>query len=348
MPDSTQSGTAGGRAHTAAPEVVAVIGNGGWGTALALLAHRGGSAVRIWGVEADYVAETARTRTNPRYLAGVTIPDAVLLTADAAEAACGATLVVSAVPTQFLRTTMTLLAPSIPADVAVVSVTKGLENGTLLRPTEILRQTLGPRPLAALSGPSHAEEVARGLPASVVVASADAALAARAQRVFSGESFRVYASDDVLGVELAAAVKNVIAIAAGVCDGLGLGDNAKAALVTRGNAEIARLGRALGAKPETFAGLAGIGDLITTCTSRHGRNRAVGERLGRGESIDAILASMVQVAEGVRTAESVVGLARKHGVEMPISEQVRRILFERQSPRTALAELMGRPLKAEV
>lgn len=331
-----------------AEETVAVLGNGGWGTALALLAHGGGSDVRIWGVDADYVGETARSRTNPRYLPRVTIPDGILLTSDAAAASRGATLLVSAVPTQFLRATMTRLAPSLPAGIAVVSVTKGLENATLLRPTEILRATLGPRPLAALSGPSHAEEVARGLPASVVVASDDAALAARVQQVFSGESFRVYASGDVLGVEAAAAVKNVIAIAAGICDGLGLGDNAKAALVTRGNAEIARLGRALGARPETFAGLAGIGDLITTCTSLHGRNRAVGERLGRGESIDAILGSMVQVAEGVRTAESVVGLARRHGVEMPISEQVHRILFDGQSPKAALSELMGRPLKAEV
>jgi glycerol-3-phosphate dehydrogenase (NAD(P)+) len=328
-------------------ETVSVLGNGGWGTALALLAHRSGAAVRIWGIETDYVAETARTRENPRYLPGVTIPAEILLTSDPAAAARGATLLVSAVPTQFLRATMTRLAPSLPAGVPAVSVSKGLENGTLARPTEILRDTLGDRPLAALSGPTHAEEIARGLPGSAVVAAADASLAARVQKVFSGESLRLYASDDVQGVELAAAVKNVIAIAAGVSDGLGLGDNAKAALITRGNAEMARLGRALGAKPETFAGLAGIGDLITTCTSRHGRNRAVGERLGRGEKIDAILGSMVQVAEGVRTAESVVALAKRLGVEMPISEQVRRILFDGQSPRAALSELMGRPLRSE-
>jgi glycerol-3-phosphate dehydrogenase (NAD(P)+) len=332
-------------------ETVAVLGNGGWGTALALLAHRDGAPdgadLRIWGIETAYVAETARTRENPRYLPGVRIPASILLTSDPAEAAHGATLLVSAVPTQFLRETTTKLAAAIPPGVPVVSVSKGLENGTLARPTEILLETLGRRGVAALSGPTHAEEIARGLPGSAVVASADAALVARAQRIFSGESLRLYASDDVLGVELAAAVKNVIAIAAGVCDGLGLGDNAKAALITRGSAEMARLGRALGAKPETFAGLAGIGDLITTCTSRHGRNRAVGERLGRGERIDDILGSMVQVAEGVRTADSVVALARKLGVEMPISEQVRRMLFEGQQPRAALSELMGRPLKAE-
>ncbi|MCE9636235.1 MAG: NAD(P)-dependent glycerol-3-phosphate dehydrogenase [Planctomycetes bacterium] len=328
-------------------ETVAVLGNGGWGTALALIARRNGAAVRIWGIEADYVAETARTRRNPRYLPGVEIPADVLLTADPADAARDATLLVSAVPTQFLRATFARLAPSMPAGVPIVSVSKGLENGTLERPTQILSEMLPGRSVATLSGPTHAEEVARGLPSTAVVAASDTALAARVQRVFSCDCLRLYASDDVVGVELAAAVKNVIAIAAGVCDGLGLGDNAKAALITRGNAEMTRLGRAFGAKPETFAGLAGIGDLITTCTSRHGRNRAVGERLGRGETIQDILASMVQVAEGVRTADSVVALARKLGVEMPISEQVRRMLFDGQQPRTALAELMGRPLRSE-
>lgn len=328
-------------------EVVTILGDGGWGTALALLAHRAGADVRLWGHDPAYVAEMAATRRNPRYLPGAEFPAEVRLTSDAAEAARGADLLVSAIPTQFLRGVTERIARDLPPRVPVVSVTKGLENRTLARPTEVLAATLGARPTAVLCGPSHAEEVSRGLPASVVVASDDAALRRRVQRAFSGETFRVYASDDVLGVELAAAVKNVIAIAAGISDGLGLGDNAKAALITRGNAEIGRLGRALGAKPETFAGLAGIGDLITTCTSQHGRNRAVGERLGHGETIEAILSSMVQVAEGVRTTESVVGLAKRLGVEMPIAEQVRRILAGEQSPQAALAELMQRPLKAE-
>jgi glycerol-3-phosphate dehydrogenase (NAD(P)+) len=328
-------------------ETVTILGDGGWGTGLALLAHWAGADVRLWGHDPAYVEEMARTRANRQYLPTATIPAEIRLTADAAEATRGAGLLVSAIPTQFLRATTARIAGDLPADVPVVSVTKGVENRTLERPTEILATTLGRRRIAVLCGPSHAEEVAQGLPASVVVAADDPALRAHVQRVFSGETFRVYASDDVLGVELAAAVKNVIAIAAGISDGLGLGDNAKAALITRGNAEIGRLGRALGAKPETFAGLAGIGDLITTCTSRHGRNRAVGERLGRGETIDAILASMVQVAEGVRTTESVVGLARRLGVEMPIAEQVQRILAGDQSPQAALGELMQRPLKAE-
>ena len=327
--------------------IVCVLGNGGFGTALALVAARNGHDVRLWGIDVPYVAETARTRENPRYLPGVELPRDLLVTSDAAAAARGAGLVVSAVPTQYLRATMTALAPHVPAGVPVVSVSKGLENGTLRRPSEILVETLGARPVAVLSGPSHAEEVARGGPTSVVVAAAVPQLVELVQCVMANERLRIYASDDVLGVELAAAVKNVIAIAAGVCDGLGLGDNAKAALITRGNAEITRLGRALGARPETFAGLAGIGDLITTCVSRHGRNRGVGERLGRGERIEDILESMVQVAEGVRTAQSVVDVARSVGVEMPISEQVRRMLRGEQRPREALQELMTRAPKAE-
>jgi glycerol-3-phosphate dehydrogenase (NAD(P)+) len=327
--------------------VVTVLGNGGWGTALALAALANGHDVRLWGVEPGYVAETATSRTNPRYLPGIALPAGLVVTSDAALAARGAALIVSAIPTQYLRATLTRLAPQIPAGVPVVSVTKGVENTTLRRPSEVIAETLGERAVAVLSGPSHAEEVARGGPTSVVVASKDAALCAMVQRVLGNDRLRIYASDDLLGVELAAAMKNVIAIAAGACDGLGLGDNAKAALITRGNAEITRLGRALGARPETFAGLAGIGDLITTCTSRHGRNRAVGERLGRGEKIDDILASMVQVAEGVRTAESIVGLAKSVGIEMPISEQVHRILFGGQSPSAALNELMTRAQRSE-
>lgn len=336
------------RSPPAAPrEVVCVLGNGGWGTALALVALANGHETRLFGVERDYVAETAVTRRNPRYLPGVELPPSLRLTSDPHTAAERAALLVSAVPTQYLRSTMTTLAPHLPAGVPMVSVSKGMENTTLRRPSEILAETTGPRPVAVLCGPSHAEEVARGGPTSVVVASADAALCATVQRVFGNERLRIYASDDVIGVELAAAVKNVIAIAAGVCDGLGLGDNAKAALITRGNAEITRLGRAMGAHAGTFAGLAGIGDLITTCTSRHGRNRAVGERLGRGEKIEAILGSMVQVAEGVRTAESIVQIARRVGIEMPISEQVHRMLFGGQRPADALRELMTRTQRPE-
>lgn len=330
--------TSGGPVHPR----VAVIGNGGWGTALALVALRNGADVSLWGIDPEYVAHTATIRVNERYLPGVALPAELVLTSDASEAARDADLLVSAVPTQFVRATFERLAPHLPPRVPVLSVSKGLENRTLERPTEILLEATGPRPVAMMSGPSHAEEVARGAPTSVVVASDDDDLLARIQTLWSDDRFRVYASHDLLGVELAGAVKNVIAIAAGVCTGLDLGDNALAALITRGNAELTRLGCALGARKETFSGLAGIGDLIATCVSRHGRNRAVGERLGRGETLDEILASMVQVAEGVRTTQSLVQLARAHAVEMPISEQVHRILFEGHRPADALDELMSR------
>lgn len=326
---------------------VCVVGNGGWGTALALCALRNGARVRLWGVDPQYVDETARMRENPRYLPGVDLPEELIVTHDAHAACAGADLIISAVPTQYLRGTLTSIAHDVPSGTPVLSVTKGVENSTLLRPTEVIAEILGTRPLGVLCGPSHAEEVARGATTSVVVASADPSLRRGVQHLFSDASFRVYRTDDVLGAELAAAVKNVIAIAAGVCSGLELGDNAVAALITRGNAEIARLGRALGARPETFGGLAGIGDLIATCVSRHGRNRAVGERLGRGERIEDILGSMVQVAEGVRTAESVVELAQRHGVEMPICEQVARVLFDGHRPRAALRELMTRAPRSE-
>lgn len=326
---------------------VAVLGNGGWGTALALVAHRNGARVRLWGIDAAYVAETARLRENPRYLPGPEIPADLLLTSDAGAACADADVIVSAVPTQYLRATLRGVADAVPAGTPVLSVTKGIENGTLERPTEILATTLGPRPLGVLCGPSHAEEVARGATTSVVVASDDGDLRKGVQTLFSDEAFRVYRIHDVVGAEIAAALKNVIAIAAGICHGLELGDNASAALITRGNAEITRLGVQLGAEPETFSGLAGIGDLIATCLSRHGRNRAVGERLGRGELIDDILASMVQVAEGVRTAESVLELARREDVEMPICEQVARVLFDAHRPRAALRELMTRAPRHE-
>jgi glycerol-3-phosphate dehydrogenase (NAD(P)+) len=327
--------------------VIAVLGNGGWGTALALVAQRNGADTRMWGIEGPYVAETQRLRENPRYLPGVPLPEELVLTADAAEATAGAELLVSVVPTQFLRPTLEAIGDALPAGVPIVSCSKGVERGTLLRPTEILGELAGGRPLAVLSGPNHAEEVALGRPATAVVACDDPDVTVRIQRLFSDPGFRLYGSDDVIGVELAAAIKNVIALAAGMVDGLELGDNAKAALITRGAVEISRLGVALGARPETFAGLAGIGDLIATCVSSHGRNRGVGERLGRGETLREILDGMHTVAEGVETTRGVVELAAKSGVEMPICTVVHRILFEELSPRDALRELMTRELKSE-
>ena len=326
---------------------VAVIGNGGWGTALALVAARNGADTRLWGYEAEYVAETARTRENSRYLAGVELPEALLLTSDAKEALQNVDLVLSVVPTQFIRATFTSIGSAVPAGVPIVSCSKGVERDTVRRPSEILREVLGPRPIAVLSGPNHAEELARGAPATTVVACEEASVRESVQHFLSDPGFRIYGSDDVIGVELAAAVKNVIALAAGMIDGLDLGDNAKAALITRGAAEMARLGRELGAEEATFAGLAGIGDLIATCVSPHGRNRGVGERLGRGETLQDVLGSMMKVAEGVHTARGIVQLARSHDVEMPICEAVSRILYEELAPRDALNELMTRELRFE-
>jgi glycerol-3-phosphate dehydrogenase (NAD(P)+) len=311
-----------------------------------LLAGRG-VPVRLWSREPGYAAEMRRSRANPRFLPGVPLPRGVEVTGDGAEAFDGVGLVVSAVPAQFVRATWKGLARRLPAGVPVVSVTKGIEVRTLERPTEILAVVTGRRPLAVLSGPSHAEEVARGLPAAVVAASRSPVLATEVQRLFSTDRFRVYRLSDVAGVEFAGAAKNVVAIAAGICDGLGLGDSAKAALITRGVVEIARLGRALGARPATFQGLAGVGDLIVTCASRHGRNRAVGERLGRGESLESILAGMEMVAEGVATTRALVRLTRRVGVEMPIATEVARVLFRGKDPRRAVTDLMVRAPKSE-
>jgi glycerol-3-phosphate dehydrogenase (NAD(P)+) len=326
---------------------VAVAGDGGWGTALALLLHRKGIETRLWSRDPAYVEEMRRLRANPLYLPGVELPAGLRITGDAAEAFAGAALVVSAVPAQHLRAAWTGLAPHLPPRVPLLSVTKGIEVATLERPTEVLREVAGPRRVAALSGPSHAEEVSRGLPAALVAASRSPLLSRAVQSLFSTDRFRVYRLRDLVGVEIAGAVKNVVAVAAGICDGLGLGDNAKAALITRGAVEMGRLGRALGARQATFHGLAGVGDLIVTCASRHGRNRAVGERIGRGERLEGILASTPMVAEGVPTAKALAGLARRAGVEMPIADEVRRVLFEGKDPRRAVSDLMLRAPKEE-
>jgi glycerol-3-phosphate dehydrogenase (NAD(P)+) len=284
---------------------------------------------------------------NRRYLPGFPLPPGLAVTSDAREALASAETCLLAIPTVYLRSGLTELAPIFPPGMSVASVAKGVEQGTLLRPTEIIRQQLGPRPVAALCGPSHAEELAKGLPASVVVASDDPALARLVQSTFTTERFRIYTNDDLLGVELCGALKNVIAIAAGVCDGLGYGDNTKAALMTRGLVEMVRFTTALGGKPETCYGLAGVGDLITTSFSPFGRNRAVGEKLGRGATLDQILAGMTAVAEGVWTARAVREQARQRGVEMPITDAVCRVLFEGQGPREAVRGLMSREMKSE-
>jgi len=325
----------------------AILGAGGWGTAVALVLARPGRRVALWCARAEHAAPLLQGRENTRFLPGVRVPDNVILTTDVAEAARDADLLVTAIPTVYLRATLGRVAPHIPPGRPVLSLTKGLEVATFRRPTEIIEEVLGPRPLGVLSGPSHAEEVARGLPTTLVAASADADLARWVQRQFSTGRFRVYTNQDLVGVELAGALKNVIAIAAGISDGLGFGDNAKSALMTRGLAEMARFGVAWGGEAPTFWGLAGMGDLITTCISPHGRNRQVGMRLGKGEKPAEILASMTMVAEGVYTARSVHERAQQMGVPMPITAEVYRMLYEDKDPRQAVQDLMLRAPKEE-
>lgn len=320
-----------------------VIGDGAWGTTLALLLVKKGVATTLWSHSPEYARELAERRENPRFLPGIRLPDELVITADPPTAAFGAELAISAVPTQFLRGAATLFDDALPGDAGIVSATKGLEIETLRRPSEILAETLGGRPVCVLTGPSHAEEVARGKPASIVAASDDEELARRTQAAFAGESLRIYTHLDPVGAELAGALKNVIALAAGIGDGLELGDNAKSALVTRGVVEMARFGVAKGGRAETFFGLAGIGDLVTTCFSRHSRNRAVGEAIGRGETLEDVLGRMKMVAEGVWTTKALFGPESDLGdVSLPIAEQVHAILFERKDPRVAVASLMKR------
>jgi glycerol-3-phosphate dehydrogenase (NAD(P)+) len=325
-----------------------VLGAGAWGTAMGLvLARNPEHRVTLWSARPEQGRLLQEKRENTRLLPGVPIPPSVHLTIDVEEAVAGADLLIAAVPTAYLRAAMARVAAAVRADQPVLSLVKGIENTTFRRPTEILADALGERPLAVLSGPSHAEEVARGLPTTLVAASEDLSLARWIQERFSTERFRVYTNLDTVGVELAGALKNIIGIAAGICDGLGYGDNAKAALLTRGLAEMARFGVAHGAEPQTFWGLAGMGDLITTCFSRHGRNRAVGERLGRGEKPATLLAGMEMVAEGVNTTASVFAKATHMGLSLPITVEVYQVLFEGKNPRDAVNDLMLREPRHE-
>ena len=329
-------------------ERITILGSGSMSTACAvLLASQPGKHVTLWGRDAGHTADMARTRENSRLLPGVQIPEAVLVSHNAAIACREADCYLVGIPTQFLRDALSHLREHLTPGVPVVSLVKGIENQTLLRPSQILEAELPGRNVVAISGPSHAEEVARRLPSSVVVAGHDLALLKQVQQLFSTDRFRVYTNTDIIGVELGGALKNVIAIAAGICDGLGYGDNAKAALMTRGIVEMTRFGVHCGAQEKTFAGLAGLGDLMTTCFSPHGRNRNVGYRLGRGESLNHILESMVAVAEGVNSSRSVCDLAVRIGIEMPITQQVFRVLFEGLSPREATDALMRRPVRDE-
>ena len=327
---------------------ICILGAGSMGTACACVLGNGSDLdVRLWARNATFAQHIQETRENSRLLPGVRLPGRVTVTSNAAQALHGANFVVVCVPTKGLRDAMSLLQDVVPAQSLVISAVKGIENHTLIRPSQILQQTLGDRSIVVFGGPCHAEEVARGQPASVVAASDDLSAAENVQMLFSNDSLRVYANNDQLGVELAAALKNVIAIAAGISDGLNYGDNARSALLTRGLAEMVRFGATMGAQAETFFGLAGIGDLAATCCSRHSRNRLVGELLGQGKTLSDIETSMSAVAEGVATTRSVVDLAAKRGIDMPIAQEVYAVLFEGKSPSEATAQLMKRPLKTE-
>ncbi|HVA72175.1 MAG TPA: NAD(P)H-dependent glycerol-3-phosphate dehydrogenase [Candidatus Limnocylindrales bacterium] len=331
---------------------IAIIGAGGWGTALAIVlgGSRAPHRIALWAREQDVLESLRAERKNPAFLPGYTVPASVEVTGDLGQAANEADIIIGAMPSAHARKMYADMLPFLDRMMGFVSATKGLEPETLLRMTEIIEQVLTPKfwpRVAAISGPSFALEVARGDPTAIVAASKDRMLATEIQDAFSGPTLRVYTNDDVVGVELGGAVKNVIAIAAGVAEGLGLGHNTIAALITRGLAEMTRLGTAFGARKETLAGLAGMGDLVLTCTGELSRNRSLGAELGRGRKLDDILASTRMVAEGVGTTAAARALALRLGIEMPITEQMYAVLYEGRSPQDAIRELMDRPLKAE-
>jgi glycerol-3-phosphate dehydrogenase (NAD(P)+) len=328
----------------------AIIGAGSWGTALAVLLARRATRVRLWARRGEAAQSLRLRRENQQYLPGVTLPESVEPVADMAAALAGAELVVLAAPSRGMRETVRALRPHLAPQHCIVSAAKGLEHDTGLRMTEVIAQELSApagAKAACLSGPNLAAEVAAGIATTTVIACGDAEVARRAQRMFMQPTFRVYTNPDVVGVELGGALKNIIAIGAGINDGLGFGDNTKAALVTRGLAEITRLGVALGAAATTFMGLSGVGDLVATCASRRSRNHYVGYRLALGQQLDDVLAGMDMIAEGVPTTQAAVRLAQQAGVEMPIARAVHAVLFEGLAPRDAVRELMQREARDE-
>jgi glycerol-3-phosphate dehydrogenase (NAD(P)+) len=329
-------------------QAIAVLGAGSWGTALAIHLHRAGHDVRLWARDANLVDAVQRSGSNSRYLPDQSVPREIRLTGDIGDAAGNASYVVFAVPSHGLRAVVRSVAPSLRREAILVSAAKGLEEGTLARMSQVIvEETGGACPTVVLSGPSFAAEVARGLPTAVLAASDNQAAVVCVQESFRGPTFRLYASDDVTGVEIGGALKNVIAIAAGAVEGLGLGHNSMAALITRGLAEISRLATAEGGRRETLAGLGGLGDLVLTCTGDLSRNRRVGIELGRGRRLEDILSSLHMVAEGVRTTGAALALGARHGIELPITAQMRRVLDGTCSPREAVEALMIRKQKTE-
>ncbi len=325
---------------------LAILGGGSWGTALAIILAPRFERVRLWVHEQDLAARMQASHENDVYLPGFTLLPSVEIKTSLADSLEGAEIVLGVMPSHFARRVYTEALPYLKGEMTFVSATKGIEQGTLLRMSEVLREVIS-APVAVLSGPTFAREIARGEPAAVVVASEDLAVAERVQAAFSGPTFRLYTNSDPVGVEIGAALKNVIAIGAGVCQGLGLGNNTMAALITRGLAEITRLAVAMGGQPKTLAGLAGLGDLVLTCSGELSRNRRVGVELAKGRSLPEIVAMSPMIAEGVETCAAAVALGKKFGVDLPIIQQMHAVLYAGKSPKDALRDLLERSLKGE-
>ncbi len=327
---------------------ISVIGSGSWGTAVAILAANNGHQVTLWSWKKDESERLKRDRENKEFLPGVPFPDNISCTWDIKEAVSGSDLIVCASPSVATRNVAKSLSPHVENGQIILNISKGLEEGTLLRLSQVYKEEIPQAEVAVMSGPSHAEEVSRRLPTTNVVAAASPLIAKKIQDIFMNDLFRIYISDDMAGVELGGALKNVIALCAGISDGLGFGDNTKAALMTRGLAEITRLGVKMGAKRETFSGLSGVGDLIVTCTSMHSRNRRAGILLGEGKSLSETLGEVHMVVEGVNTANAAYKLSQKYGVSMPITEAAHKVLYENMPPREAVFQLMQREKTTEI
>jgi len=327
---------------------IAILGDGGWGTTLAILLQRKGFSATLWGVFADYVAYLNKKRINTKFLPGVKIPKEIEIIPDLRRAVCNKQLLILAIPSQYLRSVLKKIKQfNYSSDAIFLSVTKGIEMDSLKRMSEVIHDELGSVRLAVLSGSTIAQEVVREIPTTAVIASHDEQIRKYLQNIFMTERFRIYTNDDVIGVELGGSLKNIIAIACGISDGLGFGTNTKAALLSRGLAEISRLGHAIGAKVHTFSGISGLGDLVTTCISPYSRNRFVGEQIGKGKTLKQIKSHMQMVAEGVPTTKSTYALSLKYKVDMPITKEVYFVLYKNKSPLKAVQDLMRRKGREE-
>ncbi|MCX5713790.1 MAG: NAD(P)-dependent glycerol-3-phosphate dehydrogenase [Candidatus Omnitrophica bacterium] len=328
---------------------IAVLGDGGWGTTLAILLHKKGLPVTLWGAFDDYVRQTSKSHINKKFLPGIKIPSGIVITSDLKKALDSKDIIIFAIPSQYMRGVLRKIKVlnNLPLKAIYVSVTKGIEIASLKCMSEIIREELGNLKLTVLSGPTIAHELAKGLPTAAVIASRHRNLREYLQNVFTTKVFRIYTNDDVIGVELGGSLKNVIAISCGISDGLGFGTNTKAALLSRGLREISRLGLAMGAKRETFSGLSGLGDLVTTCISPYSRNRCVGEEFAKGKTLKEINSKMQMVAEGVPTAKSGYELGLKYKIDMPITREIYLVLYKNKSPRKAVVDLMSRQRKEE-